>query len=127
MNQSVAVIVLCGLERDSWINPFLMQRVIESLQDGMQARRQVAVGAKCGVRPVERARNELVKEFLASSCSWLVQIDNDVCPPPHFIKLIEEAEKEGKLIFSLPTPINGQAGLSWGVAMKEGKELPRFL
>ncbi len=121
MNSSVAVIVLCGRERDQWINPALMMRMVECLQDGLQARRPVAVGLKCGVRPVEKARNEIVKEFLQSPCSWLIQIDNDTVPPANFLKLVDAAEHDGKFVFGVPTPTITPAGPAWNIGRKNNK------
>lgn len=119
VNQSIAVIVLCGEERSGWIHPSLMMRIIESVCDGLQTRRPVAVGLKCGVSPVEKARNQIVQEFLASPCSWLIQIDNDTVPPPNFLKLIETAEAEAKLVFGIPTPMINHNGPSWNVGIKQ--------
>jgi GT2 family glycosyltransferase len=132
MNQSVAVIVLCGRERDSWINPGLMMKIVESVYDGLQARRPVAIGLKCGVSPVIRARNQAVQEFLASAGSWLVMVDNDTIPPKHFLRLIDLAEAEGKLVFGVPTPMitnnlldDNKLALSWNVGNKEKDDCRR--
>jgi GT2 family glycosyltransferase len=96
-----------------------MQRVVEFIHNASQARRQVAIGTKCGVKPVEKARNEAVKEFLASPYSWLIQIDNDVVPPQHFLKVIDWAEADRKLVFGIPTPIDD---LSWNVGRTNEKD-----
>jgi GT2 family glycosyltransferase len=126
MNSSVSVIALCGRERDSWINPALMMKVVECVSDGLMARRPVAIGLKCGVSPVTRARNQIVQEFLASPGSWLIQIDNDTVPPEHFLRLIDCAEAEGKLVFGVPTPMitnnlldDNKQALSWNVGNRE--------
>jgi GT2 family glycosyltransferase len=102
---SVKVTVLCGKERDYWINPLLHMRVIEAFIDGMQSYRPIATGITCGVRPVERARNRAVEEFLCTSGQWLIQIDNDTIPSEHFLRLLDQTEAESKLIFGIPCPM----------------------
>jgi hypothetical protein len=116
MNQSVAVIILCGREREGWINPALMLRVVECVHDGLRTRRPVAIDLKCGVAPVERARNQIVSDFLSSAGSWLVMVDNDTIAPEHFLRLIDAAEADGKFLFGIPTPMITEAGLTWNIA-----------
>jgi hypothetical protein len=125
MNQkpAVAVTVLCGLERDSWINPVLMMKVIQSIYEGSQAQRSVAVGLKFGVSPVETARNQAVQEFLSGSCSWLIMLDNDCVPPSNFLKLIDLAEAESKLVFGIPCPMNGTGGPTWNIGVRSNDGL----
>jgi GT2 family glycosyltransferase len=118
MNQSVAVIVLCGRERDHWINPLLMKRVVQCIHDGIQAHRPVAIDLQYGTSPVELARNAVVKNFLQTSGSWLIQIDNDTIPPENFLTLVDAAEAEGKRVFGIPTPAISNDGLAWNVGMK---------
>jgi hypothetical protein len=115
MNQSVAVIVLCGRERDQWINPGLMMRIVECVHDGLQTRRPLAIKLQYGISPIEMARNLVVKEFLQTPGQWLVQVDNDVICPEHFLRLFDQAENEGKRVFGIPTPMIGNSGLSWNV------------
>lgn len=119
MNQPLVVNILCGRERDGWINPALMNRVLECIYDGVKTRRPVAVDLKVGVSPVEKARNQIVQEFLASACSWLLMLDNDCIPPAHFLTLIDAAEAEGKFLFGIPAPMFKEIGLTWNVAIKK--------
>lgn len=118
MNPSVSINILCGRERDGWINPQLVNRLFEAIGDGMQFRRQFGVDLTQGVTPVEKARNHVVTGFLKSDHKWLLMIDSDVIPPPHFLRLIDAAEAEGKFIVGVPCPIIGDAGLMWNVANK---------
>jgi GT2 family glycosyltransferase len=122
MRQSVAVITLCGREREGWINPALMMRIVECVYDGLQTRRQVAIDLKCGVSPAERARNQVTQEFLATNGSWLLMLDNDCIPPAHFLQLIDAAESKGKFLFGIPTPMATEAGLTWNVAVKKDEQ-----
>jgi GT2 family glycosyltransferase len=119
---AIAVITLCGRERDGWINPALMLRVVECVYDGLQARRPVAINLKCGVSPAERARNQIAQEFLATPASWLIQLDNDCIPPSHFLQLIDAAEAEGKFLFGVPAPMITEAGLTWNVVVKKNEQ-----
>jgi GT2 family glycosyltransferase len=126
MNQPVAVIVLCGEERQGWIHPQLMMRIVEGVYHGLQTRRPVFVGLKCGVSPVENARNQIVQEFLASSGSWLVMIDNDVIPQSHFLKVLDAAEAEGKKVFGIPTPVFNPSGAAWNIGQRQDELLFRI-
>lgn len=112
--------VLCGRERDSWINPGLADRLLQSIADGMASRRTVAVNLVEGISPVDKARNTAVSNFLRSpSFQWLLMLDNDVVPPENFLKVITEAESEGKYVFGVPTPMIGDGGLLWNIAHRQ--------
>jgi hypothetical protein len=39
-------------------------------------------------KPIEANRNRLVSTFMKTNCDWLVQIDDDVVPPPNYLDLI---------------------------------------
>lgn len=52
--------------------------------------------------PVEKARNEIVDNFLKSDCTHLLFIDSDTVPPQNGIKSLVEANKQ---IISGLTPI----------------------
>jgi GT2 family glycosyltransferase len=115
MRQPVAVITLCGRERESWISPWLMMRIVECVHDGSRTGRPVAIDLKCGVSPAARARNQIAQEFLASPAQWLIMLDNDIIPPAHFLQLIDAAEADGKFLFGIPTPMATDIGLTWNV------------
>jgi len=95
-----------------------MKRVVESLYDGLQARRPISIDLQYGTSPVEMARNLVVKNFLQNPSNWLIQIDNDVVPPEHFLKLVDAAEAEGKRVFGIPTPTISNHGLAWNIGLK---------
>ncbi len=122
MKQPIVVIMLCGREREGWINPGLMMRIVECVHDGSRTRRPMAIDLKCGVSPVERARNQIVTDFLASPIPWLLMLDNDCIPPAHFLELIDMAEADGKFLFGIPTPMITEAGLTWNVAVKRDEQ-----
>lgn len=119
MNDPLMISVLCGRERDGWINPGLADRLFQSIADGMASRRPVAVNLVEGVFPVERARNIAVSNFLRSQFQWLLMLDNDIVPPKNFLKIITEAENEGRFLFGIPTPMIGDAGLQWNIAQRQ--------
>jgi hypothetical protein len=124
MNKSpVAVIILCGRERDHWINPALMMRLVECARDGFQTHRPIAIDVKMGVSPVEKARNQIVEEFLPSPAKWLIMLDNDIIPPEHFLRLIDSAETEGKFVFGVPCPMVKEIGITWNVGIKTNDEM----
>lgn len=105
VNKTVMVAVLCGSERDGWIVPQLMLRILEGYED---LRRPIDIQLIVGFSPVDRARNEAVARFLKSQAEWLVQIDNDVVPSPHFLRMIPEAEQSGRFVLGCPTPFVGE-------------------
>jgi len=126
LNAPLMISLLCGRERDQWINPRLADRLFQSIADGMSSRRTVAVDLIEGVYPVENARNQAVQNFLGSPFQWLLMLDNDVVPPPNFLKIITEAESEGKFLFGVPTPMIGEEGLQWNVAHRQDEVLCAF-
>ena len=121
MNTPVMITVLCGPERDGWLNPQLVDTLLAALYDGGQQGRQVVLSVTCGVSPVAAARNKTAQQFLTSPCQWLVQIDNDVFPQFRILDLIKAAEGAGKSIVGAPTPIKQDRLLSWNVS-KDGKD-----
>ena len=120
----VLVNVLCGRERDGWLNPQLVIRLLEAIADANQCGRALGVDLTIGVSPVERARNQIVTRFLKSdvtksSHDWLVMIDCDVVPPAHFLRLIDAADQEAKFIVAAPCPMINEGGrVTWNVAHK---------
>ena len=41
-----------------------------------------------GEKPIEANRNSIVKKFLAQDMEWLLQIDDDIIPPPNYLDLM---------------------------------------
>jgi hypothetical protein len=115
----VMVSVLCGRERTGWIAPQLANRLFEAISDGKRQGKPLSINLTIGASPVEKARNQSVLEFLQSPFSWLLQIDNDVTPPEHFINLITDAEAEGKFVFGAPCPWLDTSGVMWNVANRD--------
>src|SRR5437868_3493167 len=120
MNPGLFITVLCGNERDGWLAPALMERLFQALGESARMQRQVVIYFQKGASPVDRARNLGVEAFLASPCDWNLQLDNDTVPPPHFLKLIDEAEADGKSIVGAPCPFLADTGVAWNVGFKRG-------
>jgi GT2 family glycosyltransferase len=127
MNTPVMITVLCGMERDGWINPELAQSLFAAMQDCNAHQRGVGVNLVCGVRPIGHARNEAVAKFLKSPCQWLVQIDNDQYPRFRILDLIKAAEDASKYIVGAPTPCVGKHGRSWNATEKGPDDFYRTL
>jgi GT2 family glycosyltransferase len=118
MNSPVMISVLCGPERDGWLNPALAESIVAAVAGCQAEERNVAVDFTFGLRPIERARNTTVEKFLKSSCKWLVQIDNDQYPNFKILDLIKAAEENAKFIVGAPTPIAYQKGAVWNCAVR---------
>lgn len=65
------------------INGKLVQLLMDWQTD---SRYQVTVKI-LAAQPVERARNNLVQQFLASDCDYLLMIDDDITPPENILQL----------------------------------------
>lgn len=108
MKPSVLINVLCGHERGDWINPGLVNRLFEAISDSL-TKRALSCSLTCGVKPVDRARNQIVQQFMMTDATWLVMVDSDIYPPPHFMNVIAAAEEDGRLVVGLPCPIIGES------------------
>jgi hypothetical protein len=120
---SVLISVLCGHERGDWINPGLVNRLFEAISESA-TERPLTCGLTCGVKPVDKARNQIVQQFLKTDAGWLVMVDSDVYPPAHFMRVITAAEEHGKRVVGLPCPMIGNSGVALNVGYKtESREL----
>lgn len=112
LNPSVMIKLLSGDERDSWLNPVLIDSVFEAAGHAQEQKRELSLGL-VAMRPVELARNYNVENFLKSKCQWLVQIDNDQVPLFPILDLIQAAEDDCKFIIGAPTPTLKPGGAVW--------------
>jgi hypothetical protein len=94
----VLLYVLCGRERDSWINPALF-RSVQVLRD--DKRLDVTVDIAYDLKPYERARNYCVMNAKHGGYTHLVQIDNDIVPPSNFRDVLHEVISSGKHVVGL--------------------------
>lgn len=85
-NKKVFISVLCGDERDGWVHPRLSLFLLQTIAQN----RSVTLHMSLDARPVTRARNLSVEEFLKTDCEWLLMIDNDVVPPDGLLDILDE-------------------------------------
>ena len=95
--KSVYVLVLCGPERERWINPELAGFLISLTQPEAQQRFRFGIGF-LQAAPIEKARNISVANFLESGAQWFLSLDNDAVPPPNFLDFISAAVRDGKTL-----------------------------
>ena len=86
---SVFVALFTMNERDGWLSPGLAQ-FFAALSHVAKDRRVMVHLSACK-KPIDHARNLVVKEFLASGCDWLLMVDNDMVPPLNLFEMIDRA------------------------------------
>ena len=57
---------------------------------------------------VAQTRNRIVKQFLATDCTTLVMVDDDVVPPPHFLAALDRLIPEFACV-AVPHPMPSPA------------------
>jgi GT2 family glycosyltransferase len=95
MDVKVLICVLCGVERDGWINPALA-RWLAGL--GLCGDLRLNLTFICEEKPVERARNLCAQYTLQTGAEWLLMLDNDMEPPPDILKVVSLAGPEHDII-----------------------------
>ncbi len=105
----ILLYVLCGRERDTWVNPALCRQLLQ-LQD---ARFDVTVDFAYDLKPHERARNHCVMNAKHGSYTHLCMIDNDMILPAKFANVLHETVSSGKAV----------VGLKYGALAWEGEGL----
>jgi hypothetical protein len=93
----VLLCVLCGRERDSWINPALFRSLLR-LQD---KRFDVEIRLAYDRKPHEHARNFAMTMAKAPGVTHLVQVDNDMVLPGNFRDVLHEVISSGKHVVGL--------------------------
>ncbi len=88
---SVFIAILCLDERDGWLAPSMAQ-FLASISNYAKER-AVRLQLSANVKPVDWARNCIVRDFLASGFEWLLMIDNDMGPPPNLLDMVDRAER----------------------------------
>jgi hypothetical protein len=95
--------LLCGKERNNWINPDLFITLTNFMHKGY-GRFEMDFGLMTDSSPVEYARNCAAHDSLRSHADWLLMIDNDQSLPANLVQLVEEAHADSDInIVSLPT------------------------
>lgn len=95
--------VAIGMPTMSQVHTFTMMAIVGWIAEAYRTGDyDISIIPTCGVQPVDKARNQIVDEFLESDCTHLLFIDADTIPPPNAIKKMLAADKE---IVSGLTPI----------------------
>ena len=100
-------------ERDGWLHPSLATFLV-SLTG--QNSRGLTMHLSSEHRPVDYARNCVVKEFLASTCEWLLMLDNDMVPPVNLLDMVDRAGDRMDIV--VPRFYRAEAGPCDGVRLK---------
>src|SRR5437870_3805544 len=74
MRPKILVCVLCGTERQNWLNPILAMNLLTMARD---SRFDVAFQPVTDYRPWEFARNQTIHLARSMSADWLISFDND--------------------------------------------------
>jgi hypothetical protein len=85
---SVFIALFASGERDGWLCPSIAPFLVSlSQQKGREITLQIRA-----LKPIDYARNCVVKDFLASGYEWLLMIDNDQGPPPNLLEMVDRSE-----------------------------------
>src|SRR6266852_3439479 len=87
---SVFISIFTLDERDGWLCRGLAQFL--AAMSIAAKERAVCLQLSANVKPIDWARNKVVKDFLASGCEWLLMVDSDMAPPPNLLDMIDRAE-----------------------------------
>lgn len=115
----VMIALLGSSERSGWFHPYNLGPMVGAIS-GFQ--RPVSLELILDFRPHSKARTEAVRRFLASTCDWLIQLDNDVVLPARWEQLIALAEQDtSKLALSIPYPVPQGTYAAWNLAYGVGR------
>lgn len=95
--KSLYVSMLCGPERDRWINPELAGFLVSLMAQQAQERFRIGISF-LQAAPIEKARNIAVASFLRSGEQWFLTLDNDAVPSSNFIDFLSAAMRDGKTL-----------------------------
>jgi hypothetical protein len=85
---SVFIAIFAGNERDGWLCPAMAVFIVSLTR---QKARALCLQVPA-LKPIDYARNSIVKDFLASDFEWLLMIDNDMAPPLNLLDMVDLAE-----------------------------------
>lgn len=119
---SVFIAIFTQSERDGWLAPGMAQFLVATSVAAKE--RNISLSMSDNIKPIDYARNLIVQAFLASGFDWLLQIDNDMAPPPNLIDVLDRAEAHMKIIapktFHIATIRNPESGRDEGGRLVEG-------
>lgn len=91
----VLVCVLCGIERQNWINPQLSLALFKLARD---TRFDLSYGMQMDMRPWETARNMTIHAARSMKVDWLISFDNDNFPFGNVLDIIKQAGPDQHVI-----------------------------
>jgi GT2 family glycosyltransferase len=93
---SVFLALFTTNERNGWLAPGLAQFL--AALSNVAKERAVTLHLSAAMKPIDYARNCVVKEFLASRFDWLLSVSNDIAPPPNLIEMVDRADEEMRIL-----------------------------
>ncbi len=93
---SVFIAILTLDERDGWLAPGMAQFLVAMSHYSKE--RAISLQLSANKKPVDFARNSIVKEFLTSGYDWMLTIDNDMAPPPNLLDMVDRAEEHMRIL-----------------------------
>lgn len=83
-------------ERGGWLAPGI--GLFLAALGNAAAGRALSLKIVTDTKPIDYARNCVVKEFLASGFDWLLMIDNDMAPPLNLFEMLERAGSQMQIL-----------------------------
>src|ERR1700733_13236256 len=96
----ILVCVLCGIQRDEWVNPILTDQL---LTIATHPNFDFTFLMVMNQRPWHRARNRCIAEARRLQVDACVQIDRDMTLPSDFAHILDDAIATGKDVVTLKT------------------------
>ena len=100
MKHKIIISVLCGPERERWINPRLFDSLIALQWD---SRFSILISNTYGFNRYEVARNRALQMARDNNPDALVQIDNDMVLPTQFGDVLSDAIASEKDVVGFPS------------------------
>jgi hypothetical protein len=88
---NIQICLLTGRERSNWINPWLVEKLIQMTHD---PRFTTNVGVVSDLHGYDAARNWSVDVARKANADWCIMIDNDVVPKISPLEMIAKAERD---------------------------------
>lgn len=95
---SIFISILCGQERQGWINPELTRFLCDAAAIHARGERQVKIDYTIGKVPHDSARNQAAAEFLKTGFDWQLTIDNDQAISTALFDMIDQAPADGAVL-----------------------------
>lgn len=89
---------LCTYERNGWLNYGLFVWMLQYTKPYAARGWQITLAPAYNFNPAPAARNAAGRAMLGTDAEWLLMVDNDICPPPHLLDMLEEAGPEQDIV-----------------------------